>query len=174
VNARNNSIEDVHIESFWDGIEVANFSGTVANVLLSNVTGSTSGQNNTCCQTTNVVHLCGKNPWDQTIYGTCATENAAIVEDITILNATNFSAPYTVGTTGIQPTAIADDVTANAIPACRQQGNPPGCATALATAIYALGEPDAGGTSNPAYSKFTSNPATPKGNYPATSSFVPT
>ena len=41
INASNNSIEDAHLELYWDGIEVGNISGgTVSNVVISNVTGS--------------------------------------------------------------------------------------------------------------------------------------
>jgi hypothetical protein len=149
VNASNNSIEDVHIESFWDGIEVGNLSGTVANVLLSNITGTTTG---TRGFTTNTVHLCGANPWNSLSFGNCGGSHGTVT-DITVLHAVNSSGPKT--------TTVADDVSQNAIVSCNT--TTPGCANPLSTAIYALGEPDGGTTA--AYSKFTSSPSTRNGDY---------
>ncbi len=59
VNASNTSVEDVHIESFWDGVQVGNdSSATMGNIVINNVDGATKG-----CQghheITNLIHLCG-------------------------------------------------------------------------------------------------------------------
>ena len=165
VNASNNSIEDVHIEAFWDGIQVGpSSSATVANVLLSNITGTTTGSGETAAPTTNTVHLCGANPWGPSgspYFGKCA--NHGTVQDITILQSLNGSQAPT--------TTIADDVSGNAIPGCDAVKNP-GCPAPISTAIYVLGELDPGAAG--VYSKFTSSPATPNGNYSGESSFVPT
>jgi hypothetical protein len=178
VNASNETIEDVHIESFWDGIEVGvsavGTPGTATNVTLSNIAGSETGSSG---YTTNTIHLCGNHPWDSSNSSTCASTSGMTVEDITILDAMNLNPPYTLNmTTKIAPTIIADDVTANAIASCRTNGNPPGCPTVLSTAIYALGEPDGGATTGASFSKFTSSPATPNGNYqsPPYTSYMPT
>jgi len=40
VNAGNNSIEDIHVEEFWDAVEVGDISSTVGNVVISNLRGS--------------------------------------------------------------------------------------------------------------------------------------
>jgi len=172
VNASNNSLEDIHIEAFWDGIDVGNTTRPVANVMLSNITGVTTGNINNG-YTTNLVHLCGANSWNPTLYDKCANTTAA-VSDITILQATNDSAPYTINSTTVQPTIVTDDVTKNVINVCHSGGV--GCATLPGTAIYALGEPDAVTSTNYAYTKFASSPATAatSGNYPTTSSYVPT
>jgi hypothetical protein len=161
VNASNNTIEDVHIESFWDGFEVG-LSGTVSNVLISNVTGTMTG---TVGPTENTVHLCGTNYWNKGEFNQC--RSSGTVEDVTILNVMNSSPP----SNGIETTAIADDVTANAIASCRTTNNPPGCATVLSTAIYALGELDGVNTE---YSKLTTTPATKLGNYGDAASYIPT
>jgi len=171
VNAGNNSIEDVHVESYWDGIQVGpsppQNSPVVANVLISNVTGGTTG-NATGGATTNTVHLCGANPWDSTDFGSCP--NHGTLKDIIILQTMNDEVstqytPFTIRTT------VADDVSKNAIVGC-QASKHPGCPTPISTAIYVLGEADGGPAT--AYSKFSSSPATPNGNYSVKSSFVPT
>jgi hypothetical protein len=172
VNASNNSIEDVHVESYWDGIQVGpsppQNSPVVANVLISNVTGGTTG-NATGGATTNTVHLCGANPWDSTDFGSCASHGT--LKDIIILQTMNDEVstqytPFTIRTT------VADDVSKNAIVGC-QASKHYGCPTPISTAIYVLGEADGGPAT--AYSKFSSSPATPNGNYSFKgSSYVPT
>jgi len=168
VNASNNSIEDVHIEAFWDGIEVGNTSGTVANVFLSNITGTTTGSGDSAAPTNNTVHLCGGNSLDSAL-GTCASHGTVPLQDITVLQAMNFSGPKT--------TTVVDDVTKNAIVSCSSGSNTPGCAVPLSTGMYALGELDAK-TGTGAYSMFTSSPTTPNGYYQNNptfaSSYMPT
>jgi hypothetical protein len=172
VNASNNSIEDVHVEGYWDGIEVGQLNtATVANILISNVTGTTSGTGSNARNTKNTVHLCGPSPLGST-FGNCAGNyGTANVKDVTVLQAMNASGPQT--------TTVVDDVSKNAIISCltlNQQNQPvPGCAIPLSTAMYVLGEPDAGSTTtNPAYTKFTSSPTTLNGNYNYGSSYMPT
>jgi hypothetical protein len=174
VNASNNSIEDVHVESYWDGIQVGpsppQNSPVVANVLISNVTGGTTG-NNTGGATTNTVHLCGASAtqWDSTDFGSCP--NHGTLKDIIVLNAMNDEVatqytPFTIRTT------VTDDVSKNAIVGC-QASKHAGCPTPISTAVYVLGEADGGPAT--AYSKFSSSPATPNGNYSFKgSSYVPT
>jgi hypothetical protein len=162
VNASNNSIEDVHVESYWDGIQVGP-TANVANVVISNVAGWTTG-GTTGGSTTNTVHICGPNSWNSSSFGNCGGSNGT--KDITILHAM-IAADFPPQTT------VVDDVSQNAIVGCNSRG--PGCATPLSTAIYVLGEQDPS-TTNLAYSKLASTPATMNGNYqnnPITS-YIPT
>jgi hypothetical protein len=159
VNASNNSIEDVHIEEFWDGVEIGT-TGTVANVLVSNVNGTTTGAM-MCCFTRNTVHLCGTQAYNSGTFGKCPSSGT--VQDVTIIHVMNSSAPPT--------TTVADDVTRNAIVSCSNSSGTTGCARPLSTAIYALGEPDGGPST--AYSMFISSPATPNADY-GNSSVIPT
>jgi hypothetical protein len=160
VNASNNTIEDVHIEAFWNGVEIGNISsGTVANVLVSNVTGSKSGSgcgSGTQCQVTNVVHICGTNPANSA--DVCSSSTSSTTnQDVTLLNILGLS-----GATNVIA-SVRDDATATAIVRCAA------CEQPLSTAIYALGEPYAGG-----YPRFATNPSSPGTNYDTTSTFVPT
>jgi hypothetical protein len=165
VNAGNNSIEDAHIESYWDGIQVGPANTPVTNVLISNVTTGDS------LLTKNTVHLCGPSPLPGSTFGNCAGNYVnATVKDVTIFQAMNGN--------GIQTTTVVDDVSKNAIVACftKLPTAGPGCAyPILSTGMYVLGEPDAGSTTtNPAYTKFSSSPTTLNGNYNNGSSYMPT
>jgi hypothetical protein len=166
VNASNNTIEDVHIESFWDGIQVGP-SSNPANVLISNVTGSTTG-NGTGGPTHNTVHICGQYSFNSS-FGTCGTSST--VEDVTVLHAMNDNSNAGQAT-------IVDDSSRNGIVTCFTGSNDhaaPGCAIPLSTGIYALGEPYGQSEDNPSsYSIFTSSPTTPQGNYRNGSSYMPT
>ena len=160
VNASNNTIEDVHIEAFWNGIEIGNIpSGTVANVVVSNVTGSKSGTG--CgtgiqCQVTNIVHICGTDPANSS--DICPTATGSTTnQDVSLFNILGLS-----GSTDVIA-SVRDDATATAIVRCAA------CEQPLSTAIYALGEPYAGG-----YPRFATNPSSPGTNYDTTSTFVPT
>jgi hypothetical protein len=160
VDGSNNSIEDVHIEQYWDGIQIGP-SAAVSNVLVSNVTTNPSTKSNT--PVTNAVHLCGANPLNTNTGCPCYTNNnCSVLKDITLLD---------IGNSGGAPTTtVADDASSNLIVACNG-----GCAMPdLSTAIYLLGEPDAQSAGNPAYSKFTSSPTTSNGNYNNGSSYMPT
>jgi hypothetical protein len=160
VNASNNTIEDIHLEAFWNGIEIGNIaSGTVANVLVSNVTGSKSGMGcgtGTKCQVTNIVHVCGPDPANSSDICLAAT-SLTKTQDVSLFNILGLS-----GSTDIIA-SVRDDATATAIVRCAA------CEQPLSTAIYALGEPYAGG-----YPRLATNPSSPGTNYDTTSTFVPT
>jgi hypothetical protein len=162
VNASNNSIEDVHIEAFWDGIEVGNTSTTqpIGNIVVSNVTGSES---NDCspCQVTNVVHICGQHPHDTTDFGECQVTTGT-VEDVTILQVTS----KVLSSSHAGTTTVEDDATSTSIQACFT------CELPFSTPFYGLGEPDGGPTA--AYSRFAGNPAQSGGNYGPQTTPVPT
>jgi hypothetical protein len=57
VNASNNTIEDVHLETFYDGIQIGNVASpsVVGNVVVSNVDAANNGSG----PVQNVVHICG-------------------------------------------------------------------------------------------------------------------
>jgi hypothetical protein len=163
VNASNNSIEDVHVEAFWDGIEVADATSAVGNVVISNVTGSASqssgtgkcepptGGNN--CRVINTVHICGSHTNSQ--FGSCSITNGS-VSDVTILQVaalTNNEPPTT--------TTVEDDVTGTSL--IRIAGSP-----TTTTGMYVLGEVLGGGNT-----RFAVSPA-PTGNFASSSSVVPT
>jgi hypothetical protein len=120
VNASNNSIEDVHVEAFHDGVQIGSLSsstGAISNILISNVTAS-SGANQGFVQ--NVVHICG-GPLT-----TCAS--SLNPTDVTLLNISD-------GGDGSGTDAIQDDVTGTTVGAS-------GGATAHSTvSMYVLGEP---------------------------------
>ena len=170
VNASNNTIKDVHIESFWDGIQVGPSppANLVGNVLISNVTGATT-TNATGGPTTNTVHLCGPNTFNSSSFGTCGT--SSMVQDITLLHVMNDN-------NSPGQTTVVDDSSHNGIVSCYTAAPMagPGCAKPLSTGIYALGEPYGESSGNPAYSIFTSSPTTPQGNYLGnpSSSYMPT
>lgn len=63
MNASDNTVEDIHFEDYWDGIQIAEVSGsTVGNVVVSNITGSGSGCDGCYAPPQNIVHICGGNP----------------------------------------------------------------------------------------------------------------
>jgi len=102
VNASNNSVEDVHVEGFWDAVEVGNAaSTTVANITLSNINGASSPFGGLI----NVVHICG--PHSNTTYGGCTT--AGTVKDVAALQI------EAAEETHHQPSAVEDDVTGTTI-----------------------------------------------------------
>lgn len=139
VNASNNTVVNVHIEGFFDGIEVGDTPSTsnVANVVLSNVLGGTSGAG----PVTNVVHICGPNSGP---LGKCNTNGT--VTDVTIFHATDFN-DGGGGTLATDSTSIQHDVTGTTM-------NPiQGGTTESTVAVYILGETVGGG-----HSRFTTNP----------------
>ena len=182
VNGSNNSIEDVHIEQYGDGIEIGSALSTtvptVSNILVSNVTTDPNGY------TKNAVHLCGNYPWNSSSACGCYSPNSTIcsnVQDVTLLNVANptFNVHNESGNGQNNPTpapglaSVIDDVSGNAIVGCYGTA---GCATSQSTGIYTLGENEGGSNGIPAYSKFAVNPSTPgpNSNYYSTSSYVPT
>jgi hypothetical protein len=157
VNASNNSIEDVHVEGFWDALEIGSGTGTgnVGNIVVSNINGSSSGGCSSC-YVVNVVHICGLH--STAPFGSC-NSTSEIVTDVSVLAATNLT-PYA----SIVNTTIADDVSQTVIEKCSQ-------CQPVTTAFYSLGEMVGGG-----YSRFATNPANPnEGNsYGLSSTVVPT
>jgi hypothetical protein len=138
VGAGNNTIEDAHLESFADGIDIGNDPSvsTVSNVLISNV--SASGPNR---DVINVVHICGPNG------GTSSCPANFIATDVTILHATNGLDSHSTSTNVIQ-----DDVSGVAV------GITP-ANTASTVGMYALGEPYLDSNSNiVAVPRFTTAP----------------
>jgi hypothetical protein len=84
VDASNNSVEDVHIEEFYDGIEIGNggSNSVVGNVVVSNLTVGLNNQT----PVTNAVHICGSDT-DVNDFGYCS--NYGSVSDVAILQATD-------------------------------------------------------------------------------------
>jgi hypothetical protein len=71
VVASNNSVEDAHFESFWDGVQVfAGAGAAVSNVDITNITGAVG--------LTNVVHICGNS-------GPTCTSSTYAISDVSIL-----------------------------------------------------------------------------------------
>jgi hypothetical protein len=126
VNASNNSIENVFMQAFWDGIEIGNITSAVGNVVISNVEGATG----TLGGVMNTVHICGLHSGK---FGACSTTQTAVT-DVTILGATNKS-----GGTSL---SVQDDVTGTSIAG----------SGSLTTGMYILGESVAG----VGYSRFAS------------------
>lgn len=159
VNASNNSIEDVHVESYWDGIRIGDVSQgpPISNVLVSNVFTSFSAycpNQNPPEFVTNTVHICGNSPHNpNNTFGECTNVGSIpAVSDVTVLGVTNY---LDVTQNGTYPaTSIQDDQTGTTIQGCSY--NTPGCAGVVATGLYSLGEPEGGGT---AHTRFTTSPA---------------
>jgi hypothetical protein len=135
VNAANNSIEDVHIESFYDGIEVGDTTNAVGNVTITNVTSAFS-----LSRVVNTVHLCGPN--GSSTFGSCSNFSSPPLSDVALfgINDTNSSANRTT-------TSVADDVTGTFIG--------PALTYSSLVSEYILGESNAGG-----YSKFSTSQGT--------------
>jgi hypothetical protein len=151
VNSSNNSVEDVHVESFWDGIEIGDTTSAVSNVVVSNVFTSTSGAcSPNAHQTTNAVHICGPNANDSTDFGQCNNfgTNTGNVTDITLMGITNLVA----GTTS-PVTSIEDDQTFTTMQGCSSTG----CPAVISTGMYGLGEPDGGNTGQ--FSRLATTPS---------------
>jgi hypothetical protein len=157
VNASNNTIEDVHIQGFWDGVEIGNNNSAVGNVVVSNVEGTTGqsaaqGCTNGSCAVTNTVHICG--PIHSGYFSNCPLNTSATptVSDASILGATDDSGGGTISMKS-STTSIQDDVTGTSIAA------PTTVPTNIpwTTGIYILGEP-LGGISG-ASSRFTTSPS---------------
>jgi hypothetical protein len=129
VNASNNSIEDVHVESFYDGVGLGNTnSSPVGNIFVSNINGGYSGQQNVCTHggVTNAVH----------VYGS--------VTDAVIAGVSN--GPYP------PVNSIQDDETGTTIQSCGVTG----CPNPITSGMYILGSTD---VSTGGYSRFAINPS---------------
>jgi hypothetical protein len=139
VNASNNSIENVHVEGFWDAVEVGNIAATVGNVTLANVTGAHSGSGDM----RNTIHICG--PHINTNYGQC--NHTGIAKDVTILQA--FGARPMMNDVSPFQGVLRDDVTGTTIAS-------PALGVPSSVGIYVLGEP-VPGTSTTQYSRFSTS-----------------
>jgi hypothetical protein len=135
INASNNTVEDVHLEAFWDGIEIGDVnSGVVGNVVVADVVG---GGDSNYGYLTNMVHICGPGPATQ--FGRCNYYQGT-VSDVTILQTTDLSPAAT--------TSIVDDTAGTWIGCVSNCPSPNSLA-----GTYALGEPIAGG-----FSRFSTSP----------------
>jgi hypothetical protein len=157
VDASNNLIEDAHIESFWDGIEIGNANAgasAIGNIVISNVDGATKGYCNdyTKHPTTpiiNLIHLCGPNiPLNRT---TCSGTYVG-VSDVIVVGAKLES-----GSTGSEASATIEDDLADDAITLPDAGSP------FTVGFYALGE-QATGTGTFGYSRITSSATTAVGN----------
>jgi hypothetical protein len=167
VNASNNTLEDIHVEAFWDGIEVGNTTSSVGNVVISNVNGSQTDSQGTCiqqgvnyCQVHNAVHICGPNgATTNNPYGLCPITTGT-VSDVTILQAAEINITPPTATT-----VIEDDVTGTSLARLTNSNSPP-----ATVGMYVLGESLGGGA---AHTRFAVSPA-PTGNFASSSTVVPT
>ena len=135
VNAQN-SIEDIHIEGFYDGVLVGSTGSAAGSTLLhltSGNGGSSSGP------VLNTVHIC--NPASPAPNTACTGYASSNAGDIFISDVTN--------NTGNGGLLIKDDVTSTSV------GVPPGSSIEYVTGLYSLGEALAGG-----YSRFSTTTAT--------------
>jgi hypothetical protein len=173
VNASNNSIEDVHIEGFWDGIRIGDTSSVTAvgNISIFSATGGFGGKSG---PTQNTVHICGS--YSQPNLGACA--NTPTVSDISLFQIKN------TGAQNCNSTVVVDDATGTVI-ATSVSNYDSNSNFALPLGIYILGEETvANGTNGanqaaPGYSRFSTSPSiyssqspTCAGNF--TTSIVPT
>jgi hypothetical protein len=126
VNASSNTVEDLHFELYWDGVQIGDVpSGTaVANVVVSNVV---TGEDGTMQNPQNTVHICGPVAPTGTNEALCSS-SMGTVTDLSVLQSTYVGA-HPSGVTSLQ-----DDVTGTSIPA-------------PFTGVYTLGESLNGGHS---------------------------
>jgi hypothetical protein len=141
IQASNNTVEDVHIESFWDGVQIGALPGgsAVNNVFVANVTGHPNGSGSG--PVTNAVHICGNH--SNSTFGSCggATGTFPAVTDVVL---------HSISVSGTQntKTAIADDVSGT-----------PLTGTGVTVGVYAIGQNSVNGVST-AFAKFSSTPGT--------------
>jgi len=166
VNASNNSVQDVHVESFYDGIQIganATAADPVGNVSVSDAeAGNTSSCN--YGGVANAVHVCGPNvpPSNQTYKNyACSTQGGyGSVTDVAMVGISN--GPFA------QPpfSSVQDDQIGTVIQGCNGQT----CMDPITSGTYILGRPS-GGTGP--YSRFAINPANSTV-YGGVTTFVPT
>lgn len=128
VNASNNTLEDLHFETFWDGVQIGNIGSAVSNVVVSNVTGGTNGSG---VAMQNVVHICGPT-------GSCSAKTANTAVSDTLIFGTRYS---NLNTLPPGSTSLQDDMTSTSIPDISSVG------------LYTLGEIVFGG-----FSRFSTSP----------------
>lgn len=143
VEASNNTVEDVHVEGFWDGIEIEAPGGNpTGNIVVSNVSGAFNGNGKGAV--VNSVHICGPNAPSSGSFGTCAIPNAGVT-DVTALQIQDYNAAA-----GLASSAIVDDVTGTAITPPVSTGN-------ATVGIYSLGEAFTVNGSPIGYSRFNTS-----------------
>ncbi|MGA8745667.1 MAG: hypothetical protein WB507_07370 [Solirubrobacterales bacterium] len=162
VNAGNNSIEDVHVEAYWDAIEIGDTASAVRNVLVSNVKVAKNG---TCGGVANAVHICGPN-YDPSL-GKCAAFGTGTVTNVNILDVANFTYPWN---------SVKDDQTGvQGIGTIISSCNMSNCPNPISTAIYTLGGLDGTGLNNDGqYARLASNPASATDHYGSNTTVVAT
>jgi hypothetical protein len=133
INASNNTIENVHIEGFWDGVQIGG-SNAIGNVLVSNIGGLFGGR---AGPTTNAVHICGPN--SQENVGNCTGS----VSDVNLFQITGDAEG------GKCTATVLDDQTSTAI-------GPAGTTTEF-LGFYGLGE-EVGGSAVQ-FSRLVTNPS---------------
>ncbi len=156
VNGSNNTIKDVHLEVYWDGIRIGDVpGGAVSNVVVSNVNGEKRG--NSTLTVTNIVHICGPHPSAQ--YGACplgygAVTNVSIfgARDVDNTTATSSPCPSSPGSLTCS-TAIQDDVTGASMAAPLKVSGVNG---GISVGFYALGGEIVAGSVT--YSQFATTP----------------
>lgn len=142
VRAGGNTVEDIHVETFWDGVQIEPLATSssyigVSGVYVSNI----SGGQKPLGPVTNTVHICGPNQASN-IFGPCSISGATgvgTVSDISIWNASSdldgAGAAGGCNTTGYA-SAITDDVQGLIIPYIGSGSNPP----KMTYPMYHLGE----------------------------------
>ena len=136
VNASNNTVEDLHFERYWDGVEIGNVpsAGVVTGVVVSNANG---GEDRYPQPIENIVHICGSISSSSGNEGACTSFGT--VADVSVLQSTYVGSSWPAGATSVQ-----DDVTGTSI----QVTSTP------TTGMYALGEPTDSGNS-----RFSTSPS---------------
>jgi hypothetical protein len=143
LDASNNTIEDVHVEGFYDAAVVGdNAGGPVAGNTLANILGGFGAG-----PVQNAVHICKPSiTYGGTNYSACVSNNSATIQDISILNAKSIGAPrISFAATTIQDDLTGATVNSSAYPAF--------------VGKYVVGEPVSNGNNTIGYSRFTTSPA---------------
>jgi hypothetical protein len=104
VQAGSNAVADVHIEAFWDGIQVGG-TASVGGVSISNISAANNGSGGGFV--TNAVHLCGSHSSNATLFGVCETGFSGAVSDVSVLGVSNCN--------GVDAPTVEDDVTGTTI-----------------------------------------------------------
>lgn len=168
VNASNNSVEDVHLEGFWDGIRIGDTSivggdtsTPVGNIVISNVTSSSSM--NGLVQ--NAVHICGSYSQSGSGLGACSDPTRS-VSDVSLFQIKDIrDSMDTCGRNDVQ-----DDVTGTVIGYSANYNQN----RRIPLGVYILGEETvANGTTgvSPGYSRFSTSPSVANQNQTGCPSF---
>jgi hypothetical protein len=143
VNWGFNSLEDIHVESFWDGIRVGDTSATFAGpVAVSNITVADDQNVAVGGPVINAIPICGSKTSSSSEVK-CSVNTAQSINDVTL---TQINDIQTTGTSTSGTDTVEDDTTGTYI-ASDSTG------ATLIQGLYALGESLGGG-----YSLFAFNP----------------